>query len=78
MRRFVEGRDRSQTALLPNTLDDYVAEDNPVRAVDAFVAELDLVGLGFDRAEPANTGRPADFAWVGSGLCDASWECSDL
>ena len=59
MKRYVEGRDRSQTALLPETLDDYVGEDNPVRAVDAFVAELDLGGLGFDRAEPANTGRPA-------------------
>jgi transposase len=59
MKRYVEGRDRSQTTLLPETLDDYVGEDNPVRAVDAFVTELDLVGLGFERAEPADTGRPA-------------------
>lgn len=58
MKRYVEGRDRSQTTLLPETLDDYVGEDNPVRAVDAFVTELDLVGLGFERAEPADTGRP--------------------
>jgi transposase len=59
MKRYVEGRDRSQTSLLPETLDDYVSEDNPVTAVDAFVTELDLVDLGFQGAEPADTGRPA-------------------
>lgn len=40
MGRFVEGEDRSQVALLPECLDDFVAEDNPVRVVDAFVSEL--------------------------------------
>jgi transposase len=59
MKRYVEGRNRTQTTLLPESLDDYVAEDNPVRAVDAFVEELDLVNMGFDGAEPAQTGRPA-------------------
>ena len=59
MKRFIEGEDRSQTLLLPECLDDYIAEDNPVRAVDAFVEELDLQGLGFDGAAPAVTGRPA-------------------
>jgi transposase len=59
MKRYVEGRHRAQVTLLPETLDEYVREDNPVRAVDAFVEELDLVGLGFERAEPADTGRPA-------------------
>ena len=59
MKRYVEGRDRFQTTLLPETLDDYVGEENPVRAVDVFVTELDLVDLGFERAEPAQTGRPA-------------------
>ena len=59
MKRFIEGEDRSQTMLLPECLDDYIAEDNPVRAVDAFVEELDLDGLGFDGAMPAVTGRPA-------------------
>jgi transposase len=59
MKRYVEGRHRAQVTLLPETLDEYVSEDNPVRAVDAFVEELDLVGLGFERAEPADTGRPA-------------------
>jgi transposase len=59
MKRFIEGEDRSQASLLPACLDDYIAEDNPVRAVDAFVEELDLQALGFAGAEPAETGRPA-------------------
>lgn len=58
MKRFVEGRDRRQGALLPEHLEDYVSEDNPVRVIDAFVEELDLLGLGFGRARPASTGRP--------------------
>jgi transposase len=45
--------------LLPECLDDYIAEDNPVRVVDAFVEELDLEVLGFGRAVPSATGRPA-------------------
>ena len=40
MSRFVEGQDRQQVTLLPECLDDFIAEDNPVRVVDAFVAEL--------------------------------------
>jgi len=59
MKRFIEGEDRSQAVLLPACLDDYIAEDNPVRAVDAFVEELDLKALGFAGADPAVTGRPA-------------------
>jgi transposase len=45
--------------LFPDTLEDYIAEDNPVRVVDAFVDELDLRKLGFDGVEPEPTGRPA-------------------
>src|SRR5512138_3520461 len=59
MKRYVEGEARSQATLLPEYLDDYIAEDNPVRAVDAFVEELDLVALRFEGAEPAITGRPS-------------------
>lgn len=58
MGRFVEGEDRSQSTLLPERLDDYVTEDNPVRVVDAFVDNLDLNGLGFERAIALATGRP--------------------
>jgi transposase len=59
MKRFVEGDDRRQGYLLPEALDDYVAEDNPVRVVDVFIEELDLAALGFAGVEPAATGRPA-------------------
>jgi hypothetical protein len=59
MGRFVEGADRSQTTLLPECLDDFIAEDNPVRIIDAFVEELELPALGFDGATPATTGRPS-------------------
>jgi len=59
MKRFIEGECRAQSTLLPERLDDWIAEDNPVRAVDAFVDELDLAKVGFEGAEPAATGRPA-------------------
>ena len=59
MKRFIEGQDRSQVTLLPECLDDYIGQDNPVRVVDAFVGELDLAALGFDGATPQPTGRPA-------------------
>jgi transposase len=59
MKRFIEGEDRSQSTLFPEHLDDYIAEDNPVRVIDLFVDELDLDKLGFEGAEPAVTGRPA-------------------
>src|SRR6266567_1054492 len=54
----IAGTDRTQAVLLPEVLDDYVGADNPVRFLDAFVAQLDLGGLGFQRAAPAETGRP--------------------
>ncbi len=59
MSRFVQGADRRQPTLLPECLDDYVAENNPVRVVDVFVDELALKGLGFEGMTPAATGRPA-------------------
>src|SRR6201986_3273363 len=59
MKRFVEGQDRSQLILLPDCLDDYVGEDNPVRIVDAFIDELDLAGLGFAGVVPEATGLPS-------------------
>jgi transposase len=59
MKGFVQGADRHQTTLLPECLDDWVEENNPVRAVDVFVDALDLRDLGFDGVVPAATGRPA-------------------
>jgi transposase len=54
----IQGCDRNQTLLLPNSVDDYIGPDNPVRFVDAFVEQLDLQGIGFWRVEPRETGRP--------------------
>src|SRR6266403_695945 len=59
MKGFVQGADRQQTTLLPECLDDWVDESNPVRAVDVFVDALELGDLGFDGVDPAATGRPA-------------------
>ena len=59
MAGFVEGLGRGQSSLFPAQIDDYMAEDNPVRAVDAFVDRLDLAKLGFTATEPLATGRPA-------------------
>src|SRR3989475_11345261 len=59
MRGFVQGADRQQTTLLPECLDDWVGENNSIRAVDVFVDALELRDLGFDGVDPAATGRPA-------------------
>ncbi|MFL9862411.1 transposase, partial [Paraburkholderia madseniana] len=59
MKRFVEGDERKQVALLPECVDDYIGQDNPVRIVDVFVDELDLTTLGFNGTTPAITGRPS-------------------
>jgi len=59
MKRFVEGLDRGQRTLFPETLEDFVAEDNAVRVIEAFVEALDLGGLGFSRVDPKATGRPS-------------------
>jgi len=59
MPRFIEGQDRQQVTLMPECLDDFIGDDNPVRLIDAFVGELDLTELGFEGAEPAATGRPS-------------------
>jgi transposase len=52
------GLDRSQTLMFPERLEDYVAAENPVRFLDAFVGQLDLGALGFAKAQVAATGRP--------------------
>ena len=52
------GLARNQTLLFPESLEDYVSADNPVRFLDAFVQKLDLHALGFAKAKVAETGRP--------------------
>lgn len=55
---YIRGESRQQVYLLPEAIDDYVGEENPVRFLDVFVENLDLAGLGFAHATPAETGRP--------------------
>ena len=59
MKRFVEGTDRGQRTLFPECLEDWIDENNPIQAIDVFVDELDLAGLGFNRVAPEVTGRPS-------------------
>ena len=51
MKRFVAGADRAQSTLLPESLDDWVDESNPVRVIDAFVDALNVAELGFEGVE---------------------------
>jgi transposase len=55
---YIEGSNRNQFILFPQSLDEYVSEDNPVRFIDAFVDSLDLEVLGFKHAVLKETGRP--------------------
>jgi transposase len=59
MSHFITGEDRTQTTLFPASFDDYISDNNPVRMVDYFVDDLNLAALGFNRVNPASTGRPA-------------------
>src|ERR1044072_9389617 len=58
MSGYIPAVDRQQTVWMPETLEDYVSPENPVRVIDAFVEGLALADLGFDRTRPAETGRP--------------------
>src|ERR1700675_3619174 len=59
MKRFVEEADRGQWTLLPECLDDFIDESNPVRVIDVFIDTLDLAEMSFEGVEPAATGRPS-------------------
>jgi len=59
MKRFIEGADRGQSTLLPDCLDGWIDDDNPVRAVDVFVDGLDLNERGFGGVVAETTGRPS-------------------
>ena len=56
---FIHGAHRHEEIQCPERLDDYITEENPVRFIDAFVDNLDLTTLGFQRVTPAATGRSA-------------------
>jgi len=56
MAGFIEGIHRNQRIMFPESVDEYIGDDNPVRFTDAFVDSLDLEALGFERAVPKETG----------------------
>ena len=58
MSGFIDEADRNQGTLLPERVEEYVSDENPVRVIDAFIGELDLAKLGFEGMEPKSTGRP--------------------
>ena len=58
MSGFIEGEDRQPATMFPERLDDYVAEDSPVRVIDVFIDDLDISGLSF-KTQTNDTGRPA-------------------
>ena len=55
---FIEGEARTQATLFPERLDDYIAEDNPIKVIDVFIDSINLSGMGF-KTIPSTTGRPA-------------------
>ena len=57
MSGFIEGEDRHQATLFPESLDEYIAEDSTVRVIDVFIDDLNISGLGF-KTEPSGIGRP--------------------
>ena len=70
---FIQGEGRSQRTLFPVTLDELIPEDHVCRVIDAFVVRLDVAGLGFERAEAAETGRPG----YDPRTC-SSFTCTDI
>ena len=56
---YISGMNREQVLRFPEIVDDYLAENNPVRFIDAYVESLALAALGFTHAVPQGTGRPA-------------------
>lgn len=56
--QYISGEDRNKISILPPSIDEYVTEDNPVRVIDVFVNNLDIVALGFNHSELNATGRP--------------------
>lgn len=55
---YIKGADRYQTTLFPESMDDYISDNNPVRIIDFYVENLDIKELGFTKAEISKIGRP--------------------
>ena len=59
---FIQGVHRNKPVMFPESLDEYIGDDNPVRFIDAFVDSLDLQALGFERPHPKRLADRAEFA----------------
>jgi len=57
--KYIEGTDRNQLTMMPDCVEDYIGENNPVRVIYAFVNSLDIDKLGFMKSQPKETGRPS-------------------
>ena len=57
--KYIEGQNRSQIVLFPERLDELISDENPVRVIDVFVDQLDLIGMGFRNAEVNGTSAGA-------------------
>ena len=55
---YIQGVSREQIIMFPESVDEYIDEENAVRVIDAYVDSLDMGGYGFTKAEPKDTGRP--------------------
>ena len=55
--RYIEGEQRNQVVLFPESIDEYIEDDNLVRFIDSYVETLDLKKLSFTYSEPKDTGR---------------------
>ena len=51
---YIEGQDRNQIILFPESIDDYISGSNPVRLIDVYVDQLDLEKLLSDRLFVSN------------------------
>ena len=75
---YIRGVTRNQVILFPETVEDYITEDNPVRFIDAFVEGLNLAEAGFARVQPKATGRRLAPAKLLSGNYDAAKACAGI
>jgi len=55
---YIEGQDRNQIIMFPESIDEYISDDNSVRVIDAYVEQLDMEKLGFQRTTAPVMGRP--------------------
>lgn len=56
---YIKGEDRNQIIMFPESIDEYISEENPVRLIEAYVEGLDLESFGFTGTNPTAVGHPS-------------------